>query len=260
MQYLIAILLGALAADPEPPIHAVFLLHEPEYETSRTVPKFADAELAERFGWTCTYLTSDRDHDLPGTEALADADLLFVSLRRQALPEEQFAPIRAYVESGKPVVGIRTASHAFALRSGRGETADGVQWPEFDAEILGGNYHGHTDNKGGTPPTLVRSAGEHPVLEGVDSGPWKTSSWLYLTAPLAPSAHVLMLGHVEGEGRAHPVAWTNTGAHGNRVFYTSLGHPDDFEDPRFRRLLLNGIIWAVGEPAYAADESRAAER
>jgi type 1 glutamine amidotransferase len=191
---------------------------------------------------------------------LADADLLFVSVRRQVLPPEEFQPIRDYVESGKPIVGVRTASHAFATRSGRDAESDGVQWPEFDAEILGGNYHGHTDNKGGTPPTLVWPVAKHPVLEGVEAGPWITTSWLYLTAPLAPNARVLMLGYVDGEGNAQPVTWTNTGAYGNRVFYTSLGHPDDFADPRFRRLLLNGILWAAGEPTHAAIQSRAAVR
>ena len=46
---------------------------------------------------------------------------------------------------------------------------------------------------------------------------------------------------------AEPVAWTN--AHkGGRVFFTSLGSPDDFKSPQFRRLLLNGVNWALDRP------------
>lgn len=232
-------------------VHAVFLLHEDEYETEDTVPDFAEVELAGRLGWKCTYLTSDRLHSIPGTAALADADLMFVSVRRQVLDESEFAPIRDYVASGKPIVGIRTASHAFASRKGRGPDSDGVEWPEFDGEFLGGNYHGHTDNKApDTPRTMVwnvASAAGHPILEGMPEGPWQTTSWLYLNAPVAPSARVLMMGSVGNDQAAHPVTWTNTGKHGNRVFYTSLGHQDDFNDPRFRQLLLNGILWATGE-------------
>jgi type 1 glutamine amidotransferase len=45
-----------------------------------------------------------------------------------------------------------------------------------------------------------------------------------------------------------PVAWVNTAA-GRRVFYTSLGDVNDFKTPLFRRLLLNGISWTLGESA-----------
>lgn len=73
-------------------------------------------------------------------------------------------------------------------------------------------------------------------------------SSLYKTSPLAPSAVPLATGRVDGQDGREPAAWTNRTAQGGRVFYTSLGHPDDFELPFFRRLLRNGIFWAVAKP------------
>ncbi len=56
-----------------------------------------------------------------------------------------------------------------------------------------------------------------------------------------------MTGQLEGQSSEEPVAWINTNKN-RRVFYTSLGNPDDFKQPFFRRLLINGILWSLGEP------------
>jgi type 1 glutamine amidotransferase len=70
-----------------------------------------------------------------------------------------------------------------------------------------------------------------------------------MTSPLATGAQVLLTGRVEGVEQPEPVAWTYVPATGNRVFYTSLGHPDEFRSPEFRTLLANGIYWAAGMEA-----------
>ncbi len=235
------------AEDTRP--HVVFLLHEKEYKTRETVPAFAEAELAAARQWKCTYLVGHELNDLPGLAVLADADLLFVSVRRQLLPPEQLAQIRAYCESGRPVVAIRTASHAFAERNGN-VPEGGAAWPEFDAEILGGHYTGHHGNDLQTR-VHVAAGVTHPILEGVDPAERDAAGSLYKVSPLADTTTVLMTGYVAGEP-AEPVAWTNTGKYGNRVFYTSLGHPGEFGNAAFRRLLLNGILWALESEATAA--------
>ncbi len=56
-----------------------------------------------------------------------------------------------------------------------------------------------------------------------------------------------MEGRVKGQETIEPVTWVNT-SEGRRVFYTSLGNRRDFELPAFRRLLLNGTLWALGRP------------
>lgn len=244
---------GRVAYAVERRSHVVLLIGEDEYQTERTLPAFADAELADR-GLRLTTLHCDaRDpNDFPGLEALDTADVLVVSVRRRTPPTEQLKRIRAYVESGKPVVGIRTASHAFSLRDNRPPPAGHEAWPEFDAQVLGGHYIGHHPAPAaGSPRTLVwtkKERKDHPLLTGLPEGEIVVGSSLYKTSPLAMSAVALMMGRVEGVEPTEPVAWTNTNVKGGRVFYTSLGHPDDFKIAAFRRLLVNGVFWALDQP------------
>jgi type 1 glutamine amidotransferase len=121
-------------------------------------------------------------------------------------------------------------------------------WDEFDRDVLGGNYTGHHGNsKPGDPRTLVRvvpDAARHPILRGVPGDEFVVRSWLYKVSPLAKGATPLLIGRVEGREAPEPVAWTHT-RRGGRVFYTSLGHPEDFELPAVEKLLKNAIDWAA---------------
>ena len=97
--------------------HAVLLISEPEYKTNETLPEFAHKELESR-GIRCTVVMGDETDgsDLPGLEILNTADLLVMSVRRRSPRVEQLAQIRAYLQAGKPLVAIRTSSHAFHTR------------------------------------------------------------------------------------------------------------------------------------------------
>jgi type 1 glutamine amidotransferase len=245
----------AVSAGAQP--HVVLLIGEDEYQTEKTLPAFADAELASR-GLRLTVIYSDEKdpNRFPGLEVLDKADLLVVSVRRRTPPKEQLQRIRGYVESGRPVVGIRTASHAFSLRNNQPVPAGCAAWPEFDAQVLGGHYTNHHP----APTEIARTrvwikedAKNHPIVAGVPQGEWSVGSSLYKTRPLAKSTTVLLMGRFEGaetpeDQVPEPVAWTNTHFRGGRVFYTSLGHPDDFKLDAFRRLLLDGIFWALNRP------------
>ena len=237
--------------DPRP--HVVLLIGEDEYQTDRTLPAFADAELADRGVRVTTIHANPHDpNDFPGLEALDTADLLLVSVRRRTPPKSQLDRIRAFIAAGKPVAGIRTASHAFSLRNDQPPPAGHAAWPEFDAEVLGGHYTGHHAEPGpGKPRTLVSiipEKREYPLLAGLPQDEVAVAGSLYKTSPLAASAVALVAGRVEGQEPTEPVAWTNRTPQGGRVFYTSLGHPGDFELQMFRRLLRNGIFWAVAKP------------
>ncbi len=96
---------------------AVFLIGDDEYKTAETLPAFATSEL-EPAGIRCTFAIADpkAPHDFPGAQALADADLVVLSVRRRAPSTEHMTLIRKYLDSGKPLVGIRTACHAFDAR------------------------------------------------------------------------------------------------------------------------------------------------
>jgi type 1 glutamine amidotransferase len=245
--------------DSRPPVrpaagpHVVLLIGEDEYQTDRTLPAFAESELTTR-GLRVTTLHADKadPNNFPGLDALATADLLLVSVRRRTPPAEQLDRIRAYVEAGRPVAGIRTASHAFSLRNNQPPPAGHQAWPEFDAQVLGGHYTGHHPAaEDGSPPTVVsirKDKKDHPILGGLPDRPFTVGSSLYKTSPLAASADALLMGRIEGVEPSEPVAWTNTDYKGGRVFYTSLGHPDDFKLAAFRKLLVNGIFWALNKP------------
>jgi len=229
--------------------HVAFVIAENEYEAASTLPEFA-RELQQKYGFSCDILHG-ADYNIPGMESLTSADLVVVYVRRQPLPPEQIEYLREYVNSGKPVVGLRTASHAFCLNEQ--DPPEGLaDWPEFDRDVLGGNYHMHHGNKDDTGPFtyvwIEPEAESHPILAGVPRGEFRVRSWLYKTSPLAGTATTLMMGRVGDRQPHEPVAWTNTHTGGGRVFYTSLGHQADFKLPAFRRLLLNGIFWALDKP------------
>ena len=225
----------------------VMLIGEDEYRTAETLPEFAATEL-EPAGFRVTVIHSSPDDPrrFPGLRAaLEGADLLLVSVRRRPPPLDDLDAIRAHVAAGRPLVGIRTASHAFAPRRGETPPAGHGTWPDFDPRVLGGRYVGHHDAGPATSVTVASGAAGHPILVGIDVARLVGHGSLYRVAPLEPSATALLSG-VAADHPAEPVAWTNAPRRGSsRVFYTSFGHEDDFREPEFRRLLLQGICWAL---------------
>lgn len=222
----------------------VMLIAEHEYETATTLPKFAAEHLQKDFKVvTVTGSLAPGETAFDGIEALADADVLLVSVRRRTPPKAQLDLIRRHVSSGKPVIGIRTASHAFSLSRNQTLEEGNAEWPTFDAEVLGGNYLNHHGNQLVTTVTAAEPGRSSPLLRGV-SLPFKSESSLYRNTPLRPGARPILKGEVEGKP-PEPVAWTFTRADGGRTFYTSLGGPGDFKKPAFVQLLRNGIEWAT---------------
>ncbi len=225
--------------------HVVFLIGEREYETNTTLPKFAKTHLEPR-GIRSTIIHADAEdkNKFDGVETLKSADLLFVSVRRRSLPQEQLDLVREFVAAGKPVIGIRTANHAFHTK---GEHPDGHdEWQEFDAQVLGGNYHGHHTNGITSVLSVADEAASHPILAGVSLDSFIGGGSLYQVSPLAKTAKPLVFGTIP-DHPSEPVAWTHQFGK-SRVFYTSLGHVSDFESPAFNRLLTNAVFWALSKP------------
>lgn len=235
------------AAQPDKP-HLVIITGEDEYDAAQTLPAFAREYLQNDFQVTFVAADPQTPHSFPGMEVLDQADVALIYVRRRAPSEEQLAHLRKFIADGKAVVGLRTANHAFSINRGQ-PPAGHVQWPEFDAEVLGGNYQGHHNNHGpGAPPTAVTPVAEaqqHPILTGIPNQAFDSRGSLYKVRPLKPGTQVLMMGHIPGDHPPEPVAWTKTTSSGGRVFYTSLGHPEDFKLPAFKRLLLNSLYWAA---------------
>jgi type 1 glutamine amidotransferase len=231
--------------------HLVMVISEDEYRTDETLPAFADRHLARDFKVTLVFGDRKDPNNLLGIEALKGADVALFSVRRRTPPKAQLDVIRQFVAGGKGLVALRTSSHGFSRFKGKGLAPGRAEWPEFDRDVLGGNYTGHYGTgKPGAVRALVRvvpAAAGSPLLHGVPKAEeFAVASWLYKTSPLSKKAVPLLVGRVPGQAKTEPVAWTHTGPGGGRVFYTSLGHPDDFALPAFRRLLFNATHWASG--------------
>ena len=227
--------------------HLVIVMAEDEYDTATTLPPFALSQFGAHFKITCVYASAEDRNDIPGIEALEDADLAIWSIRRRTLPKRQLDVLRKYLADGKPLVALRTTSHAFSLRAGE-PTAGLEQWPQFDREVLGGNYHDHYPNDAETWVQPLEAAARHPILAGVPMDAFRVFGSLYKNHPLATTAAPLMQGRVAGAETPEPVAWTHQRPNRGRVFYTSLGHPESFKIAGFRHLLRNATYWAADLP------------
>jgi hypothetical protein len=228
------------------------IVSEFEYKTYETLPAFAKQNFSEDFQIESTLNSDEHCQELPGIDILRDADVAIISIWRRTLPPEQLAVLKEYIAAGKPIVGIRAASHAFITRDGT--TPEGREsWPTFDRDVLGCHYEGHHANyaKEGLPPTwvwVIPEAQSNPLVAGIETSEFTVPSWLYKVLPLSEGAEPLLMGRVADRQPQEPVAWTYHRKDGGRTFYTSLGSPDDFALPQYRRLLRNAVYWAADQP------------
>lgn len=218
---------------------------EPQnYQADQTISRFAKT-LHERRGHECTVVQGEGPLEglrFPGLEALDRADLLVIFFRRSGLSPEQLGIIRRHLGAGKPLVGIRTANHAFSVN---GDPAAGHEkWWEFAPEVLGCENRGYGKEADGVDVAVVPGADRHPILEGVEPLSWHSQGALYRVKPLIDDDAAVLLTGGSGPFTDEPLAWTRM-AGKSRVFYTSLGYPSDFDLPQYRRLLENGIEWAL---------------
>ena len=228
--------------------HVAVIVSDDHYHADKTLPEFAQM-LREDYGCYCTVLHGQGKADIPGTEELEKADVLVLYVRRLGLPKKQLGRIRAYLDAGKPLVALRTASHAFAVKykEPKGyQPAEGTdEWRAFDPEVLGGNYHNHGPNAAGSDIAIVPEQKDHPILRGVEPARWHSVGSLYYLGPIKDDATLLMTA--SSGDRTEPLTWIRK-YHGGRIFFTGLGHPEDFKEPPFRRLLINAIFWAMDQP------------
>ena len=220
------------------------------YEAPRTMRELAEKEL-KPLGHQVTIVDGDKPqkHHFAGLkEALMDADLLVLFSRRRFPPQDQLAAIRAHLDTGKPLLGIRTANHAFIPRPKEVVEPGLVPWPEFTHEVLGGQNTGYETK--GLPYTVSVPTGlKSPLLDGVNPVNIRGHQSLYKVLPLAADAQPLLIGTANTNVTPpQPIAWTRQyGPKQARIFYTSLGAPEDMEIPDVRRLLLNAVRWTLGQ-------------
>jgi type 1 glutamine amidotransferase len=216
------------AADASPPLRICILSGCDTYDSEESLPPFQEF-LEKNYNVRCTRVVKQSGDNLPGLEHLDNCDVALVFIKRMNLAGEQLEQFQKYVTSGRPVVAVRTASHAVQT------------WLEFDHEVLGGNYQGHHPVGPVTKIDVAEGAAEHPVLVGVDLTEAKDA--LYKNAGHADDLHMLLRGTIPGEP-TEALAWTRD-YKGGRVFYTSLGAQDTFQLPAFRRMLVNALFWTA---------------
>ncbi len=219
----------ANADDAAAPIRVCLVSGSIEYKSNESLADF-QTYLEGNHNIRCSraFIVGKDISNLPGIENLDACDVMVLYTRRLEIEGPTLDKIKAYCQSGKPIVGIRTASHAFQ------------NWLDLDKEVLGGNYKGHYNKKYATDVRLVEGQENHPVLAGVT--PFSSRGSLYKNKGLADDCLVLMMG--TSPQSTEPLTWIRHHNQG-RIFYTSLGHPLDFQEPSFRRLLVNAIHWAA---------------
>lgn len=235
----------------------VFVTGDHEYSGEHTLPLIA-AELEKNYGFRTrvlkAYPDQNAEKNIPGLEALKDADLAVFYLRWRQLPKEQLDYIDAYLKSGKPMMGFRTTTHAFNYPKG----SELEKWNAFGEFALnappgwgGKAAHTHYGHESSTDVSIIPAAAGHPILTGV-APDFHVRSWLYRVLPDYPTkgSEWLLMGKSVNPDKAaieNPVAWTGTNSFGAKVFTTTLGHPEDFQVEAFQRLVINAIHWELGK-------------
>lgn len=266
----------------------VFLTGDEEYRSEEGMPQIA--RILARLGFHCTVLfaidkkTGEIDpgtlDNIPGLEALDHADLMVIFTRFRDLPDAQMKHVVDYIDSGRPIVGLRTATHAFDLKSSK--TYARFSWRNteweggFGRQVLGETWIAHHGGHGSqsTRAIAADTAKNHPILCALDpASVWDTTDVYAVRLPLPASCAPIMFGQVLENMRPDaspapatkdaktgavrdlnapmmPVVWTNAfkSKSGNtaRVVATTLGSSQGFEHDGTRRLLVNSCLWALG--------------
>jgi len=269
--------------------HVVLISGDEEYRSEETLPQLAKI-LARHHGFKCTVLfaidpkdgtinPNQRDN-IPGQEALDKADLMIIFTRFRELPDDQMKHFVDYVESGRPIIGMRTATHAFAFKNGATYARyswDSKEWDGgFGRQILGETWISHhgQHRKQSTRGIIAPEGKDHPILRGIKDGDiWGPTDVYGVRLPLPHGVQPLVLGQVlQGmnptnqpvSGNANnpmmPIAWAmqtrGEKAQPGRVFTTTMGASQDFQSEGLRRLLVNACYWAVGLENQIPEKSK----
>lgn len=258
--------------------HIVLVSGDEEYRSEEALPQLAKI-LAKHHGFDCTVLFAVDDQGviaptrtdyIAGLEALKTADLMVILTRFRNLPDDEMRLIADYVNSGRPIVGMRTATHAFNLHAGTKYARYSWTSKEWDGgfgrQVLGETWIDHHGHHGKQSTRGIIAPGEqgHPILRGIKDGDiWGPTDVYRVRLPLSGDSKPLVLGQVlEGMKPTDPpvsgpqnepmmpVAWvkTFTGTSGKpvRVFNTTMGASQDLLSEGTRRMLVNACYWAIG--------------
>ncbi|MEX2304131.1 MAG: ThuA domain-containing protein [Bryobacterales bacterium] len=271
--------------------HIVLISGDEEYRSEEALPQLGKI-LATHHGFKCTVLFAidpadgtinpEKVDNIPGLEALETAELMIIATRFRELPDQQMKFVDEYIHSGRPVIGLRTATHSFRFPADSTSaykhfSFDSKTWEGgFGKQVLGETWISHHGRHAiqSTRGVLATEAANHPILRGVEDI-WGPTDVYTVALPTGPNFHPLVMGQVlEGmspddapvgvdvrKNRAGvetrmtpnqpmmPVAWTRsfTGRSGktSRVFTTTMGSSVDLDNEGLRRMLVNAAYWCL---------------
>jgi hypothetical protein len=259
--------------------HIVLLSGDEEYRSEEGLPMLGKI-LAVRHGFKCTVLfpidpatgeiNPKYTKNIPGMEALKNADLIVVLWRFRELPEDQMQHFVDYYLSGKPIIALRTSTHAFNYSDKSTSKFKHYDWRSkewkggFGKQVLGETWVAHHGDhkKEATRGIIEPNAKDHPVLRGIND--LFGDSDVYTANP-PDDAKILVRGQVlKGmkpedapvEGKKNnpmqPIVWVrdykNEAGKTNKVVVTTLGASTDLQNEGLRRMLVNAAYWTIGLP------------
>lgn len=257
----------------------VLMAGDEEYRSEEGLPMLAKI-LARRHGFTCVVLFSQDDNgvinpdnssNIPGMEQLDTADLAICQFRFRELPDADMKHFADFLEAGKPLIAIRTATHAFNYTRDKSSpyakySWDSKEWPGgFGQEILGDTWVSHHGNHGteSARGLVDGTNAKHPVLRGVKDV-WGPSD-VYGIIRLKPTDTVLLHGAtlkgmdpdspLNFNKSLMPLVWTRdyTWPTGNvtRTLTSTIGAAVDLKSEDLRRMFVNACYWMTGLDAPA---------
>ena len=215
---------------------------------------FEFSKKLQQAGYSTEVVRTDWDPEkdkrgLPGLEALDKADIAVLFLRFLKIDEQQLKPLMDYVKAGKPVLAMRTTSHAFYYPEGhKGEKLN----HGFGLDVMGTKFFLHM--KGTAENTLKMP--EHAIVAG-SKAKFKSYGTLY-RVDIPESAKVIIEGYAKCKPRVHknmfgehivkeeeyaPTLWTWNNKFGGKTIGTTFGHKKDFVDDNINKVLINSVSW-----------------
>jgi hypothetical protein len=265
----------------------VLVSGDEEYRSEEALPQLGKI-LAKHHGFKCTVLFAidpktgtinpNVNNNIPGLENLKTADLMVIFTRFRNLPDDQMKHVADYLDAGKPVVGLRTATHAFNNPGSKGYAKyawnSKKDWEGgFGRFVLGETWVAHHGVHGrqATRGIIAPGANDHPILKGIKDGDVFGPTDVYtVRLPLPGDSKPLVLGQVvagmkpsdpparfdpekdkvDKNDPMMPVAWIKAyqvgGGKSGRVFTTTMGASQDLGHEGTRRMIVNACFWAVG--------------
>ena len=269
--------------------HVVLVSGDEEYRSEEALPMLAQI-LSKHHGFKATVLFAvdpkdgmvqpNVNNNIPGLEALAGADLLILFTRYRNLPDDQMKHFDDYFKSGKPILGLRTATHAFNLTS---PTYNRYSVNSKDAEFVGGfgkkilgetwvAHHG-SHGKEGTRGIVAAGAESNPIFKGIEPGSIFGPTDVYAVKTALPEGSTLLLNGEVTEtmkpdskavaGKKNepmmPLAWLKpyrvTDGKKGMAFTTTMGNGQDFDYEGTRRLVVNAAYVLTGMSQAIPDKS-----